>query len=223
MQQIKKDFDRIALLSESEREVGGLYDRFLLQFIPADCDRVLEVGCGTGIFTRLLATQANHVTAIDMSAEMIRVARHRSTECPNIEYTIGNFLELNLPRSHFDCAVMIATLHHLPTDLVLGKIKQTLKPGGALVLHDLLTSRGAVARSADVIRFPVSVGTRWVRTGRLREKRELRRAWAAHGKEERYLGKQEVLAMRDQYLPGGYVKYHFLWRYTLVWRKQDTL
>jgi ubiquinone/menaquinone biosynthesis C-methylase UbiE len=222
MQQIQRDFDCIALLSEHEREVGGLYDRFLLKFIPAHSDRVLEVGCGTGAFTRLLAMQANHVTAIDLSGEMIRVARRRSADYPHIEYTVGNFLELDIPHSHFDCAVMIATLHHLPTDLVLGKLEQTLKPGGALVLHDLLTPTGALARSADLIRFPVSLGTRWVRTGRLWEKRKLRNAWTAHGKEERYPGKREVLAMRDKYLPGGYVKYHFLWRYTVVWHKRDT-
>src|SRR5215510_16366542 len=102
MQQIQKDFDRIALLSEREREVGGLYDRFLLQFIPAPCDRVLEVGCGTGAFTRLLATRANDIKAVDLSGEMIRVARRRSTDYPHIEYTVGDYLELNIPQTHFD-------------------------------------------------------------------------------------------------------------------------
>jgi 2-polyprenyl-3-methyl-5-hydroxy-6-metoxy-1,4-benzoquinol methylase len=220
MEQIQKDFDRIAILSERESELGGTYDTFLLQFIPAPCNRALEIGCGTGTFTRLMAMQANHVTATDLSGEMIRVARHRSTGYPNIDYSVGDILEMDLSVSQFDCIVMIATLHHLPTESVLEKLKQALTPEGVLILHDLLTPTGTLSRAADLVRFPVSMAMRCLRTGRLWARQEVRRAWTEHGKEERYLTKQEVEAMRDQYLQGGYVKYHLLWRYTLVWRKQ---
>jgi SAM-dependent methyltransferase len=115
---------------------------------------------------------------------------------------------------------MIATLHHLPTDSVLAKLKQALRPQGVLILHDLLTPTGIFNRAADLVRIPVSMAMTYVRTGRFWPRREVRRAWAEHGKEERYLTKEEVLAMRDQYLEGAYVKYHLLWRYTIVWRKQ---
>jgi SAM-dependent methyltransferase len=220
MEQIQKDFDRIAVLAERESELGGTYDPFLLQFIPAPCDRALEIGCGTGTFTRLLATQANHVTGLDLSGEMIRVARHRSTGYPNIVYSVGDVLAMDLPVSQFDCIVIIATLHHLPAESVLEKLKQALTPEGVLILHDLLTPAGILDRAADLVRFPVSLAMRCLRTGRLRARREVRRAWAEHGKEERYLTKPEVAAMRDRYLQGGNVKYHLLWRYTVVWRKQ---
>ena len=220
-EKIQKDFDRIAVLSERESELGGTYDPFLLRFIPAPCDRALEIGCGTGTFTRLLARQASHVTATDLSGEMIRVARRRSTGHTNINYSVGDVLEMNLPVSQFDCIVMIATLHHLPTEPVLEKLKQALTPEGVLILHDLLTSTGIFDRTADLMKFPVSMAMRCLRTGRLRARREVRRAWAEHGEKERYLTKQEVAAMRDQYLQGGYVKYHLLWRYTVVWRKQS--
>jgi 2-polyprenyl-3-methyl-5-hydroxy-6-metoxy-1,4-benzoquinol methylase len=220
MEKIQKDFDRIAILSERESGIGGNYDPFLLLFIPAPCYRALEIGCGTGTFTRLLAKQANHVTATDLSSEMIRVARDCSTGYPNIDYSVGDVLEMDLPVSHFDCIVMIATLHHLPTESVLEKLKQALTPEGVLILHDLLTPTGVINRVADLVRFPVSMTMRCLRTGRVRARREVRRAWAEHGKEERYLTKQEVVAMRDRYLQGGYVKYHLLWRYTVVWRKQ---
>ena len=220
MEQIQKDFDRIAVLSERESELGGTYDPFLLQFIPAPCDRALEIGCGTGTFTRLLALRANRVTATDLSGEMIRVARHRSTGHPNIDYSVEDVLETDLPAGQFDCIVMIATLHHLPAEPVLERLKQALAPEGVLILHDLLTPSGILDRAADLVRFPVSVGMRCLRTGRLWARRDVRRAWAEHGKAERYLTREEVAAMRDQLLEGGYVKYHLLWRYTLVWRKQ---
>lgn len=219
-EEIQRDFDRIAVLSERESEPGGTHNAFLLQFIPTRCDRALEIGCGTGTFTRLLAMQADHVAATDLSSEMIRVARQRSTEYQNIEYFVGDVLEMDLPVRRFDCIVMIATLHHLPTDPVLIKLKQALRPNGVLILHDLLTPRGIFDRAADLLRIPVSMATTYVRTRQFWPRREVRRAWAQHGKHERYLTKAEVVAMRDQYLPGAYVKYHLLWRYTIVWRKQ---
>ena len=220
MEQVQKDFDRIARLSEAGGETGGTYDQFILRCLPDHCDRVLEVGCGTGAFTRLLAGRASHVTAIDLSGEMIRIARQRSTAYQNIDYSVRDVLEVSLPAGRFDCIVMIATLHHMPTGPALVKMKQALRPGGVLIIHDLLTPEGALDRAADFLRLPVSMAKRWQRAGRLREKREVRRAWAEHGRGERYLTKREVAAMRERYLPGGYIKHHLLWRYTIVWKKQ---
>jgi 2-polyprenyl-3-methyl-5-hydroxy-6-metoxy-1,4-benzoquinol methylase len=151
---------------------------------------------------------------------MIRVARHRSTTYPNIEYTVGNVMEMELPAGQFDCIVIIATLHHLPSEPVLEKLKQALAPEGVLILHDLLTTSGILNRAADLVRIPVSMAMRCAQTGRLWASRELRKAWAEHGKEEHYLTKREVAALTEKYLCGGYVKYHLLWRYTVVWRKR---
>jgi ubiquinone/menaquinone biosynthesis C-methylase UbiE len=216
--QIQRDFDRIAALSEHHGETGGTYDNFLLRFVPVESARALEVGCGTGTFTRLLAGRANHVTAIDLSSEMIRIARRRSRGCANIDYSVGNVLEIDLPISWFDCIVMIATLHHMPNKPALEKLKQALKPGGVLILHDLLHQEGIIDRTADLlVRMPTSVALRFLSTGRLVPKREVRRAWAKHCKEERYLTRREVEAIRNECLPGGFVKYHLLWRYSIIW------
>lgn len=222
LEQIQKDFDRIAVLSEREGTPGGIYDRFILRFVPDQCARALEIGCGTGTFTRLLAAQADQVTAIDLSGEMIRVARQRSTGYTNIDYKAGDLLKMSLPVSRFDCIVMIATLHHLPIEPVLERIKEALTPGGVLILHDLLTPDGAIDKAADLFRLPVNLAVRFRRTGRLLAARDVRKAWAEHGKNERYLTKHQVVAMRDQHLQGGYVKNHLLWRYTVVWRKQGS-
>jgi SAM-dependent methyltransferase len=219
MEQTQKDFDRIAILSERDSDIGGLYDSFLLKFVPTQCDQALEIGCGTGTFTRRLAKVANQVTAIDLSSEMIRIARHRSIKHSNIDYRVGNVLETDLATGPYDCIVMIATLHHLPSEEVVEKLKQSLRPGSVLILHDLLRPEGAFDRLADLMRLPTSMGLRLLRTGRLWARREVRRAWAEHGRNERYLSKREVEAMREGYLCGGEVIYHLLWRYTIVWRK----
>ena len=220
MEKIRKDFDRIALLSENQTDPGGVYERFLLQFVPNDCHRALEIGCGTGSFARLLAAKANQVSAIDLSPEMIRVASLRSANQSNISYQVGNILQMDLPSSYFDCIVMIATLHHLPQEAVLEKIKKALMPDGVLIIHDLVMSKGVVDKAMDIVRLTISTAMRLKRTGQLRTRSEDRRAWAEHGKGERYLTMKEVRAMRDSYLPEGEVKAHLLWRYCVVWRKR---
>jgi SAM-dependent methyltransferase len=221
MEKIRKDFDRIALLSEHQHDTGGVYDSFILRFVPLPCHSVLEIGCGTGSFTRLLATKANQVAAIDLSAEMIRLARLRSINHSNISYQVGNILQIDLPQNHFDCIVMIATLHHLPLAAVLEKVKGALAADGVLIIHDLLRTRGLIGRAVDMVRLPISVLLRWKRTGRMWETREERQAWAEHGKGERYLTMKEVIEMRDKYLTEGEVKEHLLWRYSVVWEKRD--
>jgi ubiquinone/menaquinone biosynthesis C-methylase UbiE len=219
MEQIRKEFDRIAVASEQERNPGGIYDPFLLPFVPRDCNRVLEVGCGTGEFTRQLARRVKHVTALDLSSEMIRVARQRSEDHQNIEYQVCDILQTDLPAEAFDSVVMIATLHHLPT-VVLQDVKRALTVGGVLIIHDLLASSTVLDRAADPLKLVVHLLAHWSRTGRLRASRQVRKAWAEHGKNERYPTIRDVNAMSCCYLPGAYVKRHMLWRYTLVWRKR---
>jgi ubiquinone/menaquinone biosynthesis C-methylase UbiE len=221
VEKIRKEFDHIATLSEHQSDLGGAYDQFILSFVPNPCDQALEIGCGTGPFTRLLATKAHQVTALDLSGEMIRLARQRSTNHSNIEYMVADLLQMELPANRFDCIVMIATLHHLPHGSVFEKIKQALAPGGTLIIHDILASSGVFDRAVDLLRLPINVFVRARRTGRLMASRQMRQAWADHGKGERYLTMQGVKDMSDQYLAGAYVKRHLLWRYTVVWRRRD--
>ena len=56
-------------------------------------------------------------------------------------------------------------------------------------------------------------------TGRLGDPPELRRAWAEHGRSDRYLTLAEVRAACAGALPGASVRRHLLWRYSVVWRK----
>jgi 2-polyprenyl-3-methyl-5-hydroxy-6-metoxy-1,4-benzoquinol methylase len=219
MQQVREDFDRIALLTEHEGNVNETYSNQLLSHIPKDCDHVLEVGCGFGAFSRLVAHRARCVTGIDLSSQMINVAKGRSANYSNLEFVLDDFLQANFQAESFDCIVTIATLHHLPLDETLVRIKSLLRPGGVLVLHDLLAAGSHIDRAFDVVRLPLSMALQFWRTGRFRARRDVRRAWIEHGKGESYLTPQEVRAMRDEHLPGGRIFRHLLWRYTVVWTK----
>ena len=58
-QKIRDDFDRLALYDRDEWNHNNHYHRFLLKQLPSKCQTILDIGCGTGEFSRLLANRAN--------------------------------------------------------------------------------------------------------------------------------------------------------------------
>jgi SAM-dependent methyltransferase len=137
MSTIQQDFDRIALVSPDGSLQNNHYHNFLLRRLPVDCREVLEIGCGKGEFSRRLAERSERVLALDLSPEMIRIARDRSAHLPNIDFQIADVMSYDLPPVGFNCIATIATLHHLPLREVFLKMKAALKPGGMLLVLDL--------------------------------------------------------------------------------------
>lgn len=222
--QVREDFDRIARLTERMGGDGGYtYHQYLLRCLPLQCENALEIGCGMGAFTRLLAKRARQVTALDLSPQMLRLAQERSVNLTNINYVLGDFLNLSFPAEQYDCIVSISTLHHLPLAQTLEKMKSLLKPDGVLIIQDLVADDGLIDMCMSVIALPVNVSLRFLKTGRVLPPKELRAAWNEHGKGERYLTIDEVKEARRCHLPGASVRRHLLWRYTLIWRKGDAI
>jgi SAM-dependent methyltransferase len=75
--------------------------------LPPDAS-VLDVGCGTGYFTRRLASDGFDITGLDTSAEMIGYARSHGTG--REQYVIGDARRLPFPDRHFDSCVAITSL-----------------------------------------------------------------------------------------------------------------
>ncbi|MDF5736649.1 MULTISPECIES: class I SAM-dependent methyltransferase [unclassified Nostoc] len=76
--------------------------------------------------------------AIDLSPKMIEVAKQKSRQYPRIDYQVADILQWQFPVKQFDAIVSIATLHHLPLENLLPNLQAALKPGGKLVILDLL-------------------------------------------------------------------------------------
>ena len=192
MSTIQQDFDRIALVSDDGAAHNDHYHNFLLRHLPSPCYNVLEIGCGTGGFARALAERSDHVLAFDLSPEMIRLARERSAQFPNLEFELVDICERQLPDENFDCIATIATLHHLPYAETLLKMKTALKPGGVLLILDLFEPAGLSDSFLNFVALPVSVGLRFKHYGRLRQRREERAAWAAHEHHDLYPTMRQV-------------------------------
>lgn len=219
---IEADFDRLALLDDEGWTANNHYHDSLLKYVPESCENALEIGCGTGAFARELARRARRVVAIDLAAEMIRVARKRSAGIANVEFELADAMRWEFPKSQFDFVCSIATLHHLEQRELLVKMKGALKPGGVLVVLDLVESSGLVERMMDFAALGVSCGLRLIHNGRLQPPPEVRKAWEQHGKHDHYSTVRQVRQLADEILPGSVVKRCLLWRYLLVYQKPAT-
>jgi ubiquinone/menaquinone biosynthesis C-methylase UbiE len=222
LQAIQADFDKIALLSGDEWNHNEYYHKFLLGQIPERCANALEIGCGTGKFSRLLAERAKQVLALDLSPNMIEFALRHSTRYPNINFQIADAMNVDLPAEHFDCVVSIATLHHMPCRQAINMMKQCLKTNGHLVILDMLQTKALADIFTNALAMPANLGIRLMKTGRFRAPLIVRKAWAEHGRDEIYLTLAQVLELCEDLLPGAIVKKHLLWRYSLVWQKSSS-
>jgi ubiquinone/menaquinone biosynthesis C-methylase UbiE len=216
---VQADFDRIALLSQDSWDHNQHYHSFLLKHIPAHCKAVLDVGCGTGTLSRLLAERSDQVVALDLSPAMIEAAKECSKPYSNIDFRIVDAMSWAFPVEAFDCITSIATLHHMTTEEMLLKMKRALNVDGTLAILDLYESAGLSDLLAGTAAMPVSLALRWIKTGRFREPRQVREAWAEHGRNDTYLSLTQVRTVCRKVLPGAQVRRHLLWRYSLIWRK----
>lgn len=219
---VRADFDGIARVAEAagsaSSEVLGAYEAYLLRHVPPACAAALEIGCGTGEFARRLAQQADHVDALDLSPEMIRVARARSAGIPNLAFHVADVAAAPPAAETYACVVSVGTLHHLDAARALRDMRAALRPGGTLLLLDLLHRSGVRGLPRNVLAGTVHLLRRLHRRSPGQPDR-LRAAYAAHGRGERYLTMGEVRALCAAELPGAEVREHLLWRWSAVWRR----
>lgn len=218
-QKIRRDFDRIAALTADGWDHNSHYHSWLVSHLPERCDTALDIGCGSGAFSRLLAERCGKVISLDLSPKMLEAARKLSRDHSNIEYHCADIMTWDFPSRHFDCIVSIATLHHLPLREIMPVIKDALKPGGVLIVLDLRRDVSLPDSLWSIAAVPVNILLRLLKYRRLSEPAELRRAWEEHGKNETYLSMGEAREICSDLLAGAKLRKHLLWRYSIIWRK----
>jgi ubiquinone/menaquinone biosynthesis C-methylase UbiE len=125
-------------LEQQARLYGGL--DFLKPFLREHPHKVLEVGCGTGIFTRHVADAlgSSEVTGLDMDASRLAFAREHNG-APNVRYEQGDLLALPFDSNGFDLVFCRFVLVHVqdPTQ-ALSEMKRVTRPGGRVVAYDMV-------------------------------------------------------------------------------------
>lgn len=100
--------------------------------------RALDVACGSGTWTAMLAAGAEEVTAVDGSPRMLAEARKRLAAFTNVEYVCENLVEFDTAQ-RYDLVVMAFWLSHLPVELTgdfWARASDWLAPGGRLFVVD---------------------------------------------------------------------------------------
>lgn len=96
--------------------------------------RVLEVGCGIGNFTTLMAAAGHAITAVDINPDYVAIARDRLKAYPAVSVHCSDVTQAHWPEP-FDTVVMLDVLEHIADDVaLLRNLGQCLIPGGTLVL-----------------------------------------------------------------------------------------
>ena len=100
--------------------------------------RVLELACGTGWWTRVIAGSAASVTATDANDEVLAIARERDYARP-VEFALADAFSPPAAPGRFDTVVAAFWVSHLPLDGILpflDSVDDCLQPGGRVVLLD---------------------------------------------------------------------------------------
>jgi ArsR family transcriptional regulator len=98
-----------------------------------------DLGCGTGAVSEVLAPLVRRVIGVDGSAPMLDEARRRLEGRANVELRQGELEALPLEDGCLDAATLMLVLHHLPDPAaVLAEVARVLRPGGRLLLVDML-------------------------------------------------------------------------------------
>ena len=108
--------------------------KLMLDTLPFDGARVLELGCGKAEKTRSLAETGRVAEILALEVDAIQHVRNlQVTDLPNVRFAHGGAEAIPAEDNAFDIVIMLKSLHHVPVahmDTALSEIVRVLKPGG---------------------------------------------------------------------------------------------
>lgn len=130
---------------------------------PRSGERLVDIGCGTGLFVADLAQTvgpAGHVLGIDLSPSMLALARRRCADWPWVACEQGDALAIPGADAEFDAAVSVQVLEYVADiDQALAEIHRVLRPGGRALLVD--SDHDAFVLNADDTARQARLLTAW--------------------------------------------------------------
>ncbi len=93
--------------------------------------KVLEIGCGTGFFTEMFAQSGTEILAVDISDDLLKIARKRGLASETVRFVTARFEDCDA-QGPFDAVIGSSILHHLDIEASLAKIHSLLRPGGIM-------------------------------------------------------------------------------------------
>ncbi len=120
--------------------------------------RVLELGCGTGIFTAAFARTGAQIVAVDLSAVLLDLALAKALT-GDITFRVEDAEQMSFDNEEFDAVVGSSILHHLDVDVALSEIHRVLRPQGHLAFAEpnMMNPHVIFERSTPAIRRRMGV------------------------------------------------------------------
>jgi len=124
---------------EQKYIVGGAIQQAILERLSGESDlgELIELGCGAGFYTKVLAANASRVTATDLSDEMLAVARTQLKDWQNVTVEKADCEKTNFPSGKFGSVFMANLIHVIENpSIALQESYRILKEGGLLLIVD---------------------------------------------------------------------------------------
>jgi arsenite methyltransferase len=163
-EQLRTEFNEWARAGKGESMEQGhrpVGEQALARMHVEPNSRVLDVGCGSGWATRLLADYAfdGRVTGIDISDEMVQLARDSSKDHSNVDFEVASAEQLPFETNEFTHAFSMESLYYYRNiPKALAEIHRVLKRGGLFAaVVDLYWENEATHQWIDTLKVPVEL------------------------------------------------------------------
>ena len=136
-------------------------DRLLAIADPGAADACVDLGAGTGFVALALAPLVDSVLAVDISPVMAEdlAARTARAGLENVRTEVADLRAFTMPAASADLVVSSYALHHLrdaDKRALVTEAARWLRPGGRIVVADMMFGRGATRRDREILRDKVT-------------------------------------------------------------------
>ena len=126
--------------ADYRRVVGEAFENDIRCWLArqfTDADDVLELGCGTGIYSAMITDRVHHLTATDSTPEMLNLATQRLGGHENVETRSEDACHTSFADGSFSAVLAVNLMHHADEPpAVARECHRVVKPGGRAVIID---------------------------------------------------------------------------------------